>query len=145
MNNYYVYFHMDGDEVVYVGKGTGDRAYRTGNRGVKEHSDFLNDKFNNGITDHVEIIEWNLSEEEAFKMETKLLKQGDYRFNRTHTEEWYNRLREQSKEQAKRRCKPVTTPLGHFDSITEAAEAHSIKRSTATKYLKEGKWNYESV
>ena len=142
MGDYYVYLHLDQDEIVYVGKGTGDRAYRSGNRGSSVHSAFLNSKFNEGASDHVQIVEYGLTEKEALALEAELLKDSDYRFNRTHTEEWYSRLREQSLEQAKKRCKPVITPLGNFDSITLAAEAHGIKRPSATALLKKGEWQY---
>ena len=142
MGDYYVYLHLDQDAIVYVGKGTGDRAYRSGNRGSSEHSDFLNSKFNEGASDHVQIVEYGLTEKGALALEAELLKDSDYRFNRTHTEEWYSRLREQSLEQAKKRCKPVITPLGNFDSITLAAEAHGIKRPSATALLKKGEWQY---
>jgi hypothetical protein len=141
MGKYYVYLHWDGNVPVYVGKGINDRAWRSTNRRNKEHSAFLNKCFNNNIN-CVKLIATHLTEEDALELEELILQESDMKFNMTHTKEWYKRLREQSKQQAKRRRKPVTTPLGKFKSITEAANAHGIKRPSATARLKKGEWKY---
>lgn len=141
MGDFYVYLHRDGNVPVYVGKGINDRAWRSGNRTSKAHTEFLNKCFNKNVN-CVTLIATGLSEEDALELEELILQESNMKFNQTHTEEWYARLRKQSKQQAKARCKPVTTPLGKFKSITEAANAHGIKRPSATERLKKGEWKY---
>lgn len=64
-NKFYVYewFNIETNEVFYVGKGCGKRAYETHRRNKK----FLNYIENNRV--NVRIIKDNLSEEDAFKLE----------------------------------------------------------------------------
>jgi hypothetical protein len=70
MNKYYVYFHKNPktNEIFYVGKGCGNRAYVSQNRGkhyknyIKKHGE-----------PHIEIIKDNLSNEEACSLEKKLI------------------------------------------------------------------------
>ena len=66
---YYVYVHirLDNNTVFYVGKGTGNRAY-----------DLDRGKFHNGVRDkygcRVEIIKDGLTESQAFRLESKMIK-----------------------------------------------------------------------
>ena len=70
MNKYYVYKHLKKgtDEVFYIGKGSGNRAYYKTQR---------NKLWNNIVNKYgydIEIVEDNLSEETAFNLEIKLIK-----------------------------------------------------------------------
>ena len=66
---YYVYVHIrkDNNTVFYVGKGTGDRAYNL------DRSDF-HDKVRDKYGCRVEIIKDNLTESQAFRLESKMIK-----------------------------------------------------------------------
>ena len=76
MNIYYVYFHRrqtDGT-IFYVGKGSKKRAYE-----IKKRSDhWKNVVKKNGLL--VEIYQENLSEEDAFILEKKMIKQIGFDF-----------------------------------------------------------------
>jgi hypothetical protein len=69
MNNYYVYFHFCGktQNIFYVGKGKGDRAFNSVNRTTRWH----NYVKANGYT--VKIMYENLTENEALSLENKLI------------------------------------------------------------------------
>ena len=89
IKKYYVYLHVDPktDEVLYVGKGCGGRAWDvTRNRGGSlEHMDYLISLCEEGYTpdDWVKIIHKNISEMEAFNKEKEYLHlNGSLRFNR---------------------------------------------------------------
>lgn len=71
MNNFYVYIHRkkSNNEIFYVGKGKGKRAYSIHNR---------NNYWNKIINKHgfiVEILKDNLTEDEAFKIEIETIEQ----------------------------------------------------------------------
>ena len=72
-NNYYVYIHRTEDgRCLYVGKGTQGRAWDISSR------DGYHKRYLEGYThDYVEIVESNLSEEEAIKAERKLIREED--------------------------------------------------------------------
>ena len=87
MDNYqqYIYRHIDGEEVVYIGVGTGARAFyslQMGHRS-KEHSDWMEDKYNQGIIP-VEFIATGLTKEEAKETEKELIAKHRPRFNKQH-------------------------------------------------------------
>lgn len=70
MKNFYIYFHINPvkGEIFYVGKGTGRRAFLKTNRSVY---------WNNIIKKYgyvVDIVEENLTEQEAFERETFYIK-----------------------------------------------------------------------
>lgn len=66
MNKYYVYIHIQGSRVFYVGKGHGSRAWSSKNR---------NQYWKNVAKDgfEVQIVESNLSETSAFSLEKVLI------------------------------------------------------------------------
>lgn len=70
MNNFYVYFHINPlkNEVFYVGKGKKDRAYQKGNRS-KYWKNLVN-KYSYII----DIVDSNLTEDEAFEKEKFYIK-----------------------------------------------------------------------
>ena len=70
MNKYYVYFHKNPitNEIFYVGKGCGSRAYIKDNRG-KHYLNYVK-KYGNPI---IEIVKDNISNEEAIELEKRLI------------------------------------------------------------------------
>ena len=72
---YYVYFHYNMDELVYIGKGKNERAI-SHNRHYDEHSYLIK---NNHI--EVKIIANNLSEEVALMIEDALIRLNKPRYN----------------------------------------------------------------
>lgn len=89
MTKFYVYQHIDPrtNEVVYVGKGCGGRAWDiTRSRGEhKEHQNWMIDLTNLGYvpSDWVFIYQKNLCEQDAFSIEKNLLHSlGVLPFNR---------------------------------------------------------------
>ena len=69
MNNFYVYIHRkkSNNEIFYVGKGKGKRAYR------KDHRNIYWNKVVNKYGYEIEIYKDNLTEKEAFDLEVKLI------------------------------------------------------------------------
>lgn len=74
--SYYVYFHYLNDELVYIGKGKGNRFKNWNNRNSKEHSELIK----NGLID-CKIISNNLEEGIAFDIEDALIKKHKPKFN----------------------------------------------------------------
>jgi excinuclease UvrABC nuclease subunit len=71
---YYVYAHVAADGVVeYIGKGCGNRCYSLA-RG-KLHKHWIKSQY---PRQYVEIIQDNLTEQEAFALERKMLLSGEY-------------------------------------------------------------------
>ena len=64
----YIYKHTVGSEVVYIGKGSGDRMYHT-NRTLGEHSKIMED---GGV--NYEILSSGMSNEIALILEKELIK-----------------------------------------------------------------------
>lgn len=83
---YYVYLHRRGDgRVVYVGKGTGSRAWHDSNRTHHLHKRWMSFLLNKGCTEFCEVISWHLTEEDALAEEKHLIEHyenlGDKLFN----------------------------------------------------------------
>jgi len=87
---YYLYQHVDPDsgEIVYVGIGTGSRAWATGtssgsHRG-EEHSAWINELYKTGYTmgDISKIVITLLSKIEALSIEDEYIKKLKPRFNK---------------------------------------------------------------
>ena len=80
---YYVYFHKQYKEMVYVGKGCYARAWEIWRRS-SYHSDWIYSRIELGNrANYVEIYEDLLSEEEAIELERELIKEYKPRFNIT--------------------------------------------------------------
>jgi hypothetical protein len=76
----YVYLHtnIDTGEVIYVGVGTGERAWEwRSNKRSKEHNELLRSYLEQGYApnDWATVVKSNLSSEEAVQMETEFIKQ----------------------------------------------------------------------
>ena len=76
----YVYLHIypDTGETLYVGVGTGERAWEwRSNKRSKEHNEQLRTWLKEGLvpSDWVSIVESNLSSKEATKLETEYIEQ----------------------------------------------------------------------
>ena len=80
-NNYYVYGHYDGDELVYVGKGKNHRAWECGGvkSRIKEHLEWMQSV---NLFEVVKPIALNLTEEEALLLEDSLMRELKPKFNR---------------------------------------------------------------
>ncbi len=89
MNKYYWYKHVDPDtqEVVYVGHGSGGRAWQCGSSHSplrsKEHCKWADDLLERGITpdEWVEIGDRGISKEEAKETELQLIHELKPKFN----------------------------------------------------------------
>tara|TARA_R110001606_G_C14935052_1_gene598462 strand:+ start:70 stop:495 length:426 start_codon:yes stop_codon:yes gene_type:complete len=75
---YYVYFHYLNDELVYIGKGTGERVNNWSSRNDYDHSMLIAE----GSIVSV-IISNNLTSENALMIESALIKQYNPKYN-TH-------------------------------------------------------------
>jgi len=91
VNKYYVYLHTEGDEVVYVGKGCGCRAYRvsygtSGSNTNQAHQAWKHEQLDAGLLPHdwVSFEAIHLTEGEALAIEAELIKELKPRFNRIH-------------------------------------------------------------
>jgi hypothetical protein len=78
MNIFYVYLHIDprSNQVRYVGKGKENRAFTLTHRSAR-HKNWINKLKSLGLIPIIQIIENNLSEEEAFSKEKYLI--AEYR------------------------------------------------------------------
>ena len=81
MNIYYIYFHLDGDEIVYIGKGMGGRAWSTERCG-EEHIIWANDLIRKEKwASAVRIIKFDLDESSSYKLEKELIEKYQPKFN----------------------------------------------------------------
>lgn len=83
----YVYLHFDIDDgsIVYVGVGTGERAWEwRSNKRSTPHNNLLEYYLEQGYvpSDWVSIVEASLTNEEALKLETELIEQYKPKFNK---------------------------------------------------------------
>ena len=96
-NTYYIYLCKNGDAVVYVGKGTGDRINHC--LSGKSSSSELNQLVSDGVQLTVHKVAENLTEEMAFYLEnayiTSLIKSGVVLVNKKITQEAREYLEEQ--------------------------------------------------
>lgn len=91
MNRYYWYKHIDPDtkEVVYVGHGSGGRAWQCGSSHSPlrsdEHCKWADELLNRGVTpdEWVEIGDRGLTKKEAKEVEHELIHQLKPKFNRS--------------------------------------------------------------
>ncbi len=105
-NLYYVYKHIDPDngELLYVGMGTGSRAWASGTSSgssrSNEHAAWISDRYEEGYTmsDITLVIETLLNKEQALSIELNLIKEFKPRFNRL-SKDFVNK--KYTKEQAK--------------------------------------------
>jgi hypothetical protein len=91
MNKYYWYKHVDPDtqEVVYVGHGSGGRAWQCGSSHSplrsKEHCKWADELLERGVTpdEWVEIGDRGISKEEAKETELQLIHELKPKFNKS--------------------------------------------------------------
>lgn len=89
LRKYYVYKHFDPEteELVYIGKGCGGRAWDVtrAKKENREHQDWMQTLCSKGFTpeDWVEICYKGLTEQQALRKEKELLNSLVTRFNRT--------------------------------------------------------------
>jgi hypothetical protein len=140
-NEYYIYFHMDGDEVVYIGKGIKGRACQL-QRKNEEHERFLIE----AMLEHKQfylIVEKNLTEEEALLLEKKLIEEEQPIFNKRFTPEGREQDRNNGLKGAKASMRKVKNPTNViFNSLTEAALFYSKSVSWVWLKVKNGAWSY---
>ena len=80
---YYIYAHKDGADIVYVGKGCAGRLYDT-KRSDPDHEQFTLQRQSEGDYDYAEMIEVGLTERQALKLETSMIKQLQPKYNTAH-------------------------------------------------------------
>jgi len=73
---FYIYYHTDPrtNEVRYIGKGKGRRAWVIGNRRYAHHKNWLNELKGLGLKPVVQIVEYFENEQDAFDKERDLIK-----------------------------------------------------------------------
>lgn len=135
MKNYYVYQHIDPStgEIVYVGMGSGGRAWGILNRNRRhhpEHREFLDQLTQNGFLpcDWVVIIERNMTKETATLSELKLIHSlGIPKFNFSNGEkQWSSKLTD---DQVKEIVVLLKTKLTH----REIAHQFGVSKGTIDK------------
>ena len=143
---YYVYAHReDNGEIVYIGKGHGGRAFSTNNR-KGEHGPFMMERLTNGDSSFVMFSATHLSSEEALVEEERWIKAAQPKFNRFFTDEWKEANKERGLKGANATKKKCKTPLGSFESLTEAARRHGYKDAGSISYrIRKGFKYYEYV
>ena len=149
----YVYKHVcpDTGEVVYVGIGTGSRAWSSGKgTGRKhtsnslrtiEHADWLNGHLNNGVSP-VEFIACNVSRPEALEIEREHIAKHSPRFNKIGTKGYGESRSSITKEQAIK-CRQLRDEGLSYKAITEivwpgsvgAMKAHRVINKFNLEYL----------
>jgi len=92
---FYVYAHTEGNEIVYIGKGNGCRAYRVrygcGGRGSNpDHLAWKERQILNGKLPHewVSFLFTGLIEQEALELERSAIAQHKPRFNKAHNPDY---------------------------------------------------------
>jgi excinuclease UvrABC nuclease subunit len=145
MGKCYVYVHNSEDAVVYVGKGSGDRAWRTQNRSEK-HKTWMLARLPDLA---VSIVAKGLSSAEALSLERCLIEEHKPEYNRT----WQPRGRRRvvsTRQLLHIRSingavsKRVVTPEGSFESVKAAALLLGLPYSSAqyrAQHSKKG-WRY---
>jgi len=143
---YYVYAHLDNTgKTVYIGKGQGGRAFSTNNR-KGGHGAFMMGKLTNGDVSFVFFLHKNLSSNKALEIEEQLIKEMQPEFNRFFTNAWKDDNKNRGLKGANATKKKCITPLGTFNSISEAARQHGFKDAGSILYrIKKGFKNYEYV
>ena len=76
-NNYYIYKHVEGDDIVYIGLGQNERAWSNHNRG-KEHKEWLK---STNFFDSIQAIECGLNAEQAVIKERELILEHQPKYN----------------------------------------------------------------
>lgn len=92
--DFYVYKHIDPTtlELLYIGYGSKERAWRCGHKGTAfrsvKYTEYMDAMLSSGYipSDWVIIIERGLTKEEAYNLEQKLIVDLKPRFNVTHGE-----------------------------------------------------------
>ena len=134
MNKYYVYQHVDSDgTIVYVGMGSGARAWRVEGR-TPEHKQWMLSKMPSQFKWN--IVDEGLTQQEAFALEHKLLLSGDFRFN------LYSKSRRPKPPSNESKMKRVVNlDTGEvFDSVNSAASSYGVHGNTISRSCKgEGK------
>lgn len=77
VDNHYVYKHVDKGEIVYIGKGTKERAWSSHTR-FPQHKDWVE---NCNAFEDIQAIETNLTEKEATTLERALIHEIKPKFN----------------------------------------------------------------
>ena len=138
---YYVYKHIDDTgKCVYIGKGSGGRAWATtGRKG--EHSPFMLNRLNSGNASFVEVSATNLTEDEALELEELCIKEAQPLYNRFFTDEWKQSNKERGLKGAKASSKEVHTPFGIFKSGLEASRELNIPKARLYARIRSTSYN----
>jgi hypothetical protein len=138
--HYYVYLHKnpETDEIVYVGKGCHGRAWvvTRGKKTSKNHQDWMKSMGEKGFIpcDWVVILQKNLTEHDAFKIETNWMHvNGQPKFNRTGGEKNYQA--KLTDEQAREIFNRAKTELHK-----NLAEEFNISRSAVSMIATRKQW-----
>lgn len=131
---YYVYAHVyDNREIIYIGKGKGGRAFaETGRKEV--HKEFMLSHLTDGNFSFVVLLYKNLSESEALEIEAEMIRKYQPAYNNYYTEIWKESNKTRGQKGADKTKKKCKTPLGTFDSLTEAARAYNFKDAGSILY-----------
>jgi len=127
----YVYGHREGSVIVYIGSGTGGRAWacKGTDRRNEEHKLWIETQ----ILDRagfVDILYSRVSKEEASTIERKMIEELQPKFNYEFTEAWAKEKSEQGHTMAKSHNRRIMTPAGEFASIAKAATRYGKHPNT---------------
>ena len=132
---FYIYAHYDENEIVYIGKGNGGRAWTTSGRDAP-HKHFMEERLNDGKAEFVKILETGLHHNQVVELEELVIKTMQPRYNKFFSEDWKSKNKTRGLKGAEKSSKAVKTPLGVFPSCRAAADAHEIKYATLINRVK---------
>ena len=140
-DEFYVYVHYDGDELVYCGKGLDSRAWAFGGRHrTEEHSEFMKTRLFKGDSSFVKVLKTDLTKEEALEFEQFIIQEaGTLRFNIMMTEKHSSYLRSINSKSIAKTTKWIMTPKGKFYGTEKAGLAFNKNRRTISTWCRDEK------
>lgn len=143
-NRKYVYLHKDDGVIVYVGSGTGGRAWscKGTDRRNPDHKEWIENCILDGI-DFVQIVGTRMSESDARELEKRLITAHQPRFNIEGTEKGLINQRKRMEAAKTVHYRKVLAGGIEFPSVVEAAAYHTCHPKTIDYRIAVGKPGYK--
>lgn len=138
-NKYYVYKHVDGNDIVYIGYGCHDRVCRSNSRS-EPHAAWMEKSMMNNVMFY-EVTHSNLTKQEAQKVESEMIVKFEPKFNVMKTSKQVASY----KHRQQKVMKPVNTPDGTFESRNAAADFYNVTPAVITYRVNKGMYQYEDI